>query len=241
MSSLGWSWSAPDQFKRQIDGIIPDLNNSADKLSEIYLKANPNYQGRFTVPILFDIQEQTIVNNESSEIIRMFNSSFNSLLDREHQEIDLYPSHLRQPIDEINEWIYNQVNNGVYKAGFATTQQAYEEALFPLFDALDRLEELLSGKQFLVGDRLTEADVRLFTTIVRFDVVYVQHFKCNIKDIRNGYPNINRWLKRLYWNEPAFQETTNFEHIKYHYFTSHPQINPKGIIPKGPLPEIESL
>ncbi|CAH7672790.1 glutathione S-transferase [Phakopsora pachyrhizi] len=230
MGSQGWSWSAPDEYDKDVEGVIPDPNFSLGRLKDLYLKLRPDYDGRFTVPVLFDTKQREIVNNESGEIIRMFNGS-----------IDLYPENLRRPIDEANSWIYDLINNGVYKTGFATSQEAYDENLVPLFKGLDRVEKMLNGKDYLIGERLTEADVRLFTTIVRFDTVYVQHFKCNLRSIRNGYPNIHRWLKDLYWNNPAFKETTSFIHIKTHYFTSHPQINPTRVIPKGPLPLIEDL
>ncbi|KAH9815403.1 glutathione S-transferase [Melampsora americana] len=242
MGTEGWSWNAPDEFNPSMKGVIRDSVNSCEKLREIYFKANPRYDGRFTVPVLWDTKMKTIVNNESSEIIRMLNCCFDELIEEKYQKIDLYPQHLRKEIDSMNEWIYDQVNNGVYKSGFATTQSAYESAVQPLFEALDRLEEgLRGGKDYLVGGQLTEVDVRLFTTLIRFDVVYVTYFKCNLKTIRGGYPNLNHWLKCLYWKNPAFKDTTNFAHIKLHYFTSHPQINPTKIIPIGPLPEIETL
>jgi len=141
----------------------------------------------------------------------------------------------------VNDWVYDRINNGVYKSGFAKTPEAYREAVVNLFEALDRVEALLKGKTYLVGDRLTEADIRLFVTIIRFDPVYVGHFKCNIRTIRNGYPNIHLWLRRLYWQNDAFQSTTNFDHIKTHYYWSHPHINPSRIVPFGPVPHIEPL
>lgn len=243
MGPLGWSWTAPEEHQPSMAGVTPDPNYSAQQLREIYFKSNPQYEGRFTVPVLFDCKTHTIVNNESSEIIRIFNSSFNEIIEEEHRKIDLYPSRLQSQIDEINEWVYHQINNGVYRAGFATNQDAYLEAVDELFEGLDKVEAILSRQKYLVGDQLTEADVRLFPTIVRFDVVYVSHFKCNIKTIRDGYPHIHRWLRELYHSQenPSFRETTNFEHIKYHYFASHPQINPTRIVPKGPLPEILPL
>jgi len=191
--------------------------------------------------VLWDKKLETIVNNESAEIIRILNVAFNDQLPADKAKIDLYPEDLRAEIDETNTWVYDTVNNGVYKSGFATTQSAYEAAVKPLFESLDRLEKILDGKEYLVGNRLTEADVRLFTTIVRFDPVYHGHFKCNIGSIRHNYPNINLWLKRLYWNNSAFKDTTNFEHIKTHYYWSHKQINPTGIVPVGPVPYIEPL
>jgi len=161
------------------------------------------------------------------------------LLPDASKKVDLLPADLEKDIDEANSWIYDTVNNGVYKSGFATTQEAYEKAVTALFVSLDRIEAHLSGNgPFWFGERLTEVDVRLYTTIVRFDAVYVQHFKCNIRDIRSGYPAIHAWLRKLYWDDEAFKDTTQFEHIKKHYTKSHGQINPFGITPVGPLPDI---
>ncbi|KAJ6144672.1 glutathione S-transferase omega-like 2 [Penicillium chermesinum] len=187
-------------------------------------------------------RRKKIVSNESSEIIRMFYYEFDDLLPEPYKSLDLYPATLRPQIDESNEWIYNDVNNGVYKSGFATTQEAYEKAVTTLFSSLDRIEKHLAQQAavspFFFGTQVTEADIRLFTTIVRFDPVYVQHFKCNIRDIRSGYPAIHRWLRALYWDIPAFGETTQFEHIKFHYTKSHKQINQFAITPVGPVPDI---
>ncbi|KIJ36719.1 hypothetical protein M422DRAFT_178963 [Sphaerobolus stellatus SS14] len=195
---------------------------------------------KFTVPVLWDKKKETIVNNESSEIIRIFNSGFNDILPTEKAALNFYPKELQKEIDELNEWVYETVNNGVYKTGFAKTQEAYESAIRPLFDSLDRLEKILYGKEYLVGDRLTEADVRLYTTIIRFDTAYHGIFKCNLRTIRDGYPNINKWLKNLYWNNDAFKSTTDFDHIKTNYaFMAH--INPTQVVPLGPIPNIEPL
>lgn len=167
---------------------------------------------------------------------------FDNLLPEQFKSVDLYPQNLRTQIDTSNEWIYNDVNNGVYKSGFATTQEAYEKAVTTLFTSLDRIETHLSKQQstspYFFGDSVTEADIRLFTTIIRFDPVYVQHFKCNLRDIRSGFPNIHRWVRGLYWDVPAFGETTDFEHIKKHYTKSHKQINQFAITPLGPVPDI---
>jgi glutathionyl-hydroquinone reductase len=170
----------------------------------------------------------------------MFYYEFDDLLPAQYQKVDLFPPHLREQIDTTNDWVYNDVNNGVYKSGFATTQEAYERNVTTLFASLDRIEKHLADSKsaYFFGDDITEADIRLFTTIVRFDPVYVQHFKCNIRDIRSGYPAIHAWLRRLYWDVPAFRETTQFEHIKKHYTKSHSQINPFGITPVGPTPDI---
>ena len=168
---------------------------------------------------------------------------FDDLLPANYKGVDLFPPSLRADIESTNEWTYNNVNNGVYKSGFATTQEAYERAVTALFENLDRIETHLAdaqkkGHKFYFGDSVTEADIRLYTTIIRFDSVYVQHFKCNIRDIRSGYPAIHRWVRNLYWDIPAFKETTQFEHIRFHYTKSHKQINPFGITPVGPVPDI---
>jgi putative glutathione S-transferase len=210
-------------------GVIPDPLFGAKALSEFYVRARPDYSGRVTVPVLWDRETGTIVNNESSEIIRMFNRAFDGV---GAAEGDYYPRELRQEIDALNARIYATVNNGVYRAGFATTQTAYEEAFRALFETLDMLEARLAGQRFLVGERLTEADWRLFTTLIRFDAVYFGHFKCNLREIRD-YPTLTRYLKELYhW--PGVAETVDFFHIKHHYYASHLRINPTGIVPLGP-------
>jgi putative glutathione S-transferase len=210
-------------------GVIPDPLFGANLLSEFYLKARPDFSGRVTVPVLWDKQSNTIVNNESSEIIRTFNSAFDSV---GAAEGDYYPAELRSEIDALNSRIYATVNNGVYRAGFATTQEAYEEAFRALFETLDWLERRLARQRFLCGDRLTEADWRLFTTLIRFDPVYFGHFKCNLREIRD-YKGLQRYLRELYhW--PGVAETVDFFHIKHHYYASHLRINPTGIVPLGP-------
>jgi len=237
MGTDGWPFASVDAFP----GADADPLYQSQHVKDLYLRADADYAGRFTVPVLWDKKQETIVNNESSEIIRMLNSEFNPILPEDRARLDLYPSELRAEIDGVNEWVYDRINNGVYKSGFAKTPGAYQDAVVPLFEALDRVEALLKGKTYLIGDRLTEADVRLFVTIIRFDPVYVSHFKCNIRTIRYGYPNIHLWLRRLYWQNDAFKSTTNFEHIKTHYFWSHPQVNPTRIVPLGPVPNILPL
>jgi len=196
----------------------------------LYTQAQKDYTGRVTVPILWDTKTQTIVNNESSEIIRMLNVEFDAFATRKVD--DLYPTALQADIDAMNDFIYPTINNGVYKTGFATTQAAYEEAYTDLFNGLDKVEEILSSNRYLVGDHITEADWRLFTTLVRFDAVYVGHFKCNKKRIVD-YPNIWGYLKELYQIDGVAQ-TVNMNHIKTHYYASHTMINPTGVIPLGP-------
>ncbi|MCL6706976.1 glutathione S-transferase family protein [Pseudomonas sp. R2.Fl] len=216
------------------DGGTPDHLFGSSALWQVYTRAKADFTGRVTVPVLWDKQEGTIVSNESAEIIRMFNSAFNAITGNED---DYCPEDLREEIDALNTRIYDTVNNGVYKAGFATSQAAYESAVAPLFETLDWLEERLSAQRFLLGDRLTEADWRLFTTLVRFDAVYVGHFKCNIRRLAD-YPNLSSYLRDLYqW--PGVAETVNMRHIKDHYYRSHRTINPSGIVPVGPLLDLD--
>jgi len=196
---------------------------------QLYSKSDAGYSGRVTVPILWDKQQDSIVCNESAEIIRMFNSRFDALTD--HHD-DYYPAELRAEIDEINAFVYDHINNGVYLCGFATRQDAYEVAFEALFEALDRLESRLAGQRYLVGDCITEADWRLFTTLIRFDAVYVGHFKCNRNSIAD-MPNLWAYLRDLY-QQPGIADTVNFEHIKQHYYYSHESINPTRIVPQGP-------
>lgn len=198
------------------------------------MKADPHYSGRVTVPVLWDKQTGTIVNNESAEIIRMFNSAFNHLTG---STADYYPDDLRADIDALNDVVYDTVNNGVYKSGFATTQAAYEENVVKLFETLDSLDERLGKGRYLFGDRQTEADWRLFTTLVRFDPVYVGHFKCNIRRI-DDYRNLPAYLRDLY-QTPGVADTVNLRHIKEHYYRSHKTINPTGIVPVGPALDLD--
>ena len=223
MGDKGWTFA-------EGAGVIADPIVNASYLYEVYVAAKPNYTGRVTVPILWDKKTNTIVSNESSEIIRMLNSAFDEV---GATDVSFLPSELLAEIDTINEFVYSAVNNGVYKAGFATTEAAYTEAVVTLFDALDTLEARLADQRYLLGDTITEADWRLFTTLVRFDAVYVGHFKCNIRRIVD-YPNLWGYLRDLY-QVPGIAETVNIEHIKAHYYTSHANINPTRIIPVGPL------
>ncbi len=228
VSVVSPAWGEGWIFDETQDGTVDHLYGEST-LHQIYTRAKSDFTGRVTVPILWDRQSETIVNNESSDIIRMLNSAFDTLTD---STVDLYPEDLRVEIDAVNEWVYPDINNGVYRCGFATTQDAYEEAFDILFTALDRLEKRLSEQRYLVGARLTEADLRLFTTLVRFDAVYVGHFKCNKKRIA-GYPNLWAYTRDLY-QTPGIAGTVDLGHIKRHYYASHPQINPTGIVAKGP-------
>lgn len=236
----GWRFAEASE-KVPAENVTSDpLHPEFTHLRQIYFDTDPEYKGRFTVPTLYDKKKRTIVSNESSEIIRMFYTEFDDLLPEKFRSVQPYPERLRKEIDETNQWTYENINNGVYKCGFATTQEAYEKAMKPLFDSLDRVEAHLARgvEPYYWGDHVTETDIRLYTTIVRFDVVYVQHFKTNLRDIRSGYPYIHRWLRNCYWDTPAFRETTQFEHIKKHYTKSHRQINPHSITPMGPLQNI---
>ena len=206
-----------------------DTVNGKTTLAEIYLLSNPHYTGRVSVPVLWDKTRRTIVNNESSEIIRMLNSAFDAFTD---ERTDYYPAQLHGEIDAVNDMIYTNINNGVYRAGFATSQAAYEEAAYGIFEALDKIEERLSRQRFLTGRQLTEADWRLFTTLVRFDTVYYSHFKCNLRRIAD-YPNLWNYTRDLY-QVPGVAETVSIDHIKRHYYGSQRQVNPTGIVPIGP-------
>jgi putative glutathione S-transferase len=211
-------------------GVIPDTVNGATYLREIYAKADPDYTGRVTTPVLWDKETGTIVNNESREIIRMLDTEFGEFAST---DAHFFPEDLRDQTDATIDAIYGPVNNGVYRSGFATTQEAYEEAVTELFDALDYWEEVLSSRRYLCGDRVTEADWCLFPTLVRFDSVYHGHFKCNLRRIVD-YPNLWGYLKDLY-QRPGVAETVNMDHIQKHYYGSHESINPTRIVPKGPI------
>jgi len=212
-----------------------DAVNGKKHLHEIYTLTDPNYTGRVSVPVLWDKEKRTIVNNESPEIIRMLNSAFDAFT---NERTDYYPAELRGEIDAINKRVFASVNNGVYRSGFASTQEAYEEAFLELFATLDWLEEKLSRRRYLAGERLTEADWRLFTTLLRFDAVYYTHFKCNLRRIAD-YPNLSNYLRELYqW--PGVVDTVNMDHIKRHYYMSMLHINPSGIVPLGPALDFEA-
>ena len=229
MGSDGWTFDA------DFPGATGDRLYGLPFVRDIYLKADPGISGRVTVPILWDRERETIVSNESSEIIRMFNSAFDGITGNRD---DYWPEALRKGIEEVNARVYDTVNNGVYKAGFATTQEAYDEAVHPLFDSLDWLEQRLSSRRYLMGERITEADWRLFTTLIRFDLVYHLHFKCNRKRIVD-YPNLWAYTRELYqW--PGVADTVHFDHIVRHYHVSHETINPHRIIPINPEPDFDA-
>jgi glutathionyl-hydroquinone reductase len=210
-------------------GTIPDGVNGASELAEIYLRADPKYTGRVSVPVLWDKDRRTIVNNESAEIIRMLNSAFGRFT---NVRTDYYPQALRGEIDRVNTLVYENINNGVYRTGFATTQEAYEDAFASVFAALDDLEARLARQRYLAGKEITEADWRLFPTLIRFDAVYYSHFKCNLRRIVD-YPNLWNYLRDLY-QQPGVAATVNMDHIKRHYYGSQRHVNPTGIVPVGP-------
>lgn len=226
MGEQGWEF-------REHPGAAPDTVNHARYLHEIYTKAKPDFSGRVTVPVLWDKQRETIVCNDSRMVLRMLSREFDALAETER---DLCPRELQDDIDRTIDALYGPVNNGVYRAGFASSQEAYEDAVRELFNALDTYERLLTGRRFLLGARFTEADICLFTTLLRFDVVYHYHFKCNLRRIAD-YPALSGYLRDIY-QMPGVAELCNFDHIKRHYFTSHPHINPSGIVPLGPVQDL---
>ena len=228
MADQGWTFEAGE-------GVIPDPLYGGHSVHEIYARADTTYTGRVTVPILWDNHTQTIVNNESSDIIRMFGGAFDGVGAKPG---DYYPQALRPEIDAVNQRVYETLNNGVYKSGFATTQAAYEAAVVPLFETLDWLEQRLTQSRYLIGDTLTEADIRLFTTLVRFDPVYYGHFKCNIRRL-SDYRNLWSYTRDIY-QLPGIARTVDFGHIKRHYYMSHRHINPTGIVPVGPLLDFDA-
>jgi putative glutathione S-transferase len=222
MLENGWTF-APDQ------GVIADPILNADYLYQVYTHADPNYSGRVTVPVLYDKKTDTIVNNESSEIMLMFNEAFDEV---GATPGDFYPEALRDQIKELDDYIYPNINNGVYKAGFATDQKVYEEEVANVFAGLEKMDQILADKKYLLGDQLTTSDIRLFTTLIRFEHVYYGHFKCNIKHLTD-FTNVWRYTREIY-NLPGIAETVDFYHIQHHYYGSHPTINPNGIVPAGP-------
>lgn len=243
MAEEGWSFDGlqpgktnAEQQEPHVEGFpLGDPINNKKRLHEVYVAADANYSGRVTVPLLWDKKTATIVSNESADIIRMLNSAFDKI---GANEGDYYPKALRKTIDDLNKRIYDTVNNGVYKAGFATTQAAYEEAVAPLFETLEGLEQRLSESRYLAGNQITEADWRLFTTLARFDAVYVGHFKCNLKRLVD-YPNLWAYTRELY-QQSGVASTVNMRHIKHHYYESHTMINPTGVVPQGPTLDFDT-
>jgi putative glutathione S-transferase len=225
----GWAF-------RDVPDATADRVNGWSYLSSAYTASDPGYEGRISVPVLWDTRTERIVNNESADVIVMLNEAFDAYARR--PELDLYPAELRDEIDELNRVVYETVNNGVYRAGFASGQEDYDEVVYPIFGTLDRLEERLSSRRYLVGGRQTLADWRLFTTLVRFDPVYVTHFKCNLRRIVD-YPNLSGYLRDLY-QTCGVAETVDMDHIKRHYYVTHRGINPTGIVPAGPIVDLDA-
>ncbi|KAF9894100.1 hypothetical protein FE257_009073 [Aspergillus nanangensis] len=239
-NAQGWpGWRFPKSDIEYPGATVDHLFHSA-YMHDIYFQADKEYKGRYSVPVLWDKQTQTIVNNESAEILRWLPTAFDTIVPKV-PGLDLYPASLADRIDELSPWMQSDLNAGVYKAGFADSQEKYDAAVPVVFRALNRLEGLIAenGGPFILGKQLTELDVRAYATIVRFDTIYVQHFKCNLGTIRHNYPVIHNWLKNLYWNVPGFRESTDFKHIKENYSKSHGDINPRAITPMGPIPNVE--
>lgn len=228
MLDQGWTFSEQGKYV--------DHLHAYKFMHEVYTRAEKEFTGQITVPVLWDKKLNTVVNNESSEIIRMLNSAFNDFTDI---RTDYYPASLQKEINTVNQPIYDNINNGVYRCGFATTQEAYEQAFDRLFNELDNVENSLSKQRYLVTDQITEADWRLFTTLIRFDAVYVGHFKCNLKRI-DDYPNLSNYVRELY-QIPGIAETVDFDYIKRHYYYSHTSVNPTQIVPKGPELDLDSV
>jgi putative glutathione S-transferase len=239
----GWGFNGalgPDDV---YPGADTDPLFDAKYLHEVYFRADADYKGRYSVPVLWDKKEGTMVNNESAELLRWLPTAFDDVLprDRPGADLDLYPEAHRSKIDEMSVWMQRDLNSGVYKAGFATDQQSYDQHVPTVFAALNHLEAIIhaNGGPFILGKDMTELDIRAYTTVVRFDAIYVQHFKCNLGTIRANYPVIHEWLKNLYWNVTGFRESTDFTHIKENYSKSHDKINPLAITPMGPYPHVE--
>ncbi|KAH6698506.1 glutathione S-transferase [Leptodontidium sp. MPI-SDFR-AT-0119] len=241
--SKGWpGWRFPKD-DNEYEGSTVDHLFGSEFMHEIYFRADKEYKGRYSVPLIWDKKTGTIVNNESAEILRWLPTAFDTIVPPPSgQTLDLYPATLAKEIDELSSWLQSELNGGVYRAGFVDTQEQYEVGCKAVFHALNKLEKLIKAKggPFLLGGQLTELDLRAYPTLVRFDTVYVQHFKVNLGTLRHNYPVIHNYLKHLYWNVPGFSESTDFRHIKENYTKSHYDINPKAITPLGPLPDVES-
>ncbi|KAI9735455.1 MAG: hypothetical protein M1818_006461 [Claussenomyces sp. TS43310] len=237
----GWpGWPFPISDEEYPSATVDKLYGSK-YLHEIYFRADKDYKGRYSVPVLWDSETETIVNNESLDLLRSLQTSFDPLLPEDQRGAVFYPPHLQSKIDEIVKWMQEDLNFGVYKAGNAPNQEAYDKLVVPVFAALNKLEDMLAntGGPYLLGDTLTETDLQAYPTLIRFDTVYHGLFKCNLGSIRHDYPLLNNWLKNLYWNVPGFKETTNFKHIKETYVKNFPNHNPQGIISMGPIPDVE--
>ncbi|RMY42207.1 hypothetical protein D0866_00083 [Hortaea werneckii] len=240
----GWRFNHPDEKNEPggiYDGSTEDKLFGSRFMHEIYFRADKDYKGRYSVPVLWDKKLNTIVNNESHELLRDLQTAFNHLLPNDVANLTLYPEELQNDIDRIAEWMQADLNTGVYKAGFAPNQEVYDQKVPGPFACLNKLEAIAhsNGGPYLLGKKMTEIDVRAYATLIRFDPVYVQHFKCNLGIIRYNYPVLNNWLKHMYWDHEAFKSTTDFRQIKENYTKSHYDVNPKAITPLGPYPDIE--
>jgi glutathionyl-hydroquinone reductase len=235
----GWQFNVHDDT--DYEGSTEDKLFGSKYMHELYFKADKEYKGRYSVPVLWDKKLNTIVNNESHELLRDLQTAFNEFLPDNLAAITLYPENLRTKIDTMSEWLQRDLNTGVYKAGFVKTQEAYDKNLPPVFASLNRLEQIAheNGGPYILGSQMTEVDVRAFATIIRFDTIYVYHFRCNLGTIRYSYPILDNWLKHMYWNHAEFKNTTDFRHIKDNYTKCHPDNNALGIVPLGPWPNIE--
>ncbi|KAK6432908.1 hypothetical protein LTR95_010921 [Oleoguttula sp. CCFEE 5521] len=235
----GWQFNVPSE--KAYGSATEDTLFGSKFMHEVYFKADPDYRGRYSVPVLWDKKLNTIVNNESAELLRDLQTAFNLLLPENLAALTLYPEDLRSQIDSLADWLQRDLNTRVYRAGFALTQEGYEENVPPVFASLNKVEKILHANKgpYITGRQMTEIDVRAYATIVRFDTVYVQHFKCDLGTIRHDYPVINNWLKNLYHKHAAYRDTTDFRHIKENYTKSHYDINPKAITPLGPWPHVE--
>ncbi|KAL4804097.1 glutathione S-transferase [Aspergillus unguis] len=239
--SKGWpGWRFPSS-NDEYSGATVDKLFGENYLHKVYFRDDPEYKGRYSVPVLWDKERNGIVCNESLELLRWLPSAFNEHIPPHLAKIDIYPAHLRSQIDKLSAWVLPRLCSGVYKAGFAPTQEEYNKNVVPVFGALNKLEKIVhsNGGPFILGSELTELDICVYATLVRFDTVYVQHFKCNLGTIRHDYPVLNNWLKGVYWNVDAAKDSTDFRHIKENYTKSHYDINPKAITPLGPWPDVE--
>ncbi|KAI0066785.1 hypothetical protein BV25DRAFT_1242820 [Artomyces pyxidatus] len=237
LTKEGWAFASVDAFP----GTDPDPLYNSRYIKDLYHRSHPKFQGRCTVPLLWDKRTQSVVNNDADDIMKIFNFAFNDFLPPHYASANLYPTHLRHEIRRIADWVNESITKAIFKAGFAVSSTVYCSAVIPLFEALDQLEGMLAGKDYLVGNQLTQSDIILYVNMIRFDPIYYHHFKCNMRMIRTGYPNIHTWLRKLYWRIPAFQLTTDFNHIKSGFYLSYDPINNSGIVPMGPVPHIEPL
>ncbi|KAI0261241.1 glutathione S-transferase Gst3 [Gloeopeniophorella convolvens] len=234
----GWAFASADSFP----GTDSDPLYGSRNVRDLYTRSHPHWKGGFAVPLLWDRKTERIVNNNANDIVRMFNSSFNDILPPDKARIDMYPAELRDDIDYMTHWIKEKITNAILKTGFAKSSMRYCENVIPLFESFDELERVLRDREYVMGSRLTEVDIKLYVDVIRFDTAYCQYFKCNMRTIRRGYPSIHLWLRKLYWRNPAFQSSTDFDHIKNGFFTTFDTCGgATRVVPIGPVPHIEPL